>query len=100
MNKIENIMKQRRNMIVEEADVIGVLIILDDIKHKSEIHTQLKMEIGKCRCDSSDAWFIECEMANDQWRKFIEVLNDFDYELVLSSYEYYYIREKVERKEK
>lgn len=100
MNKFEKIIKKKHHLIVEESDVIGVLTILDDIKQNSEFHNNLKLEIGKCGCDMIDLWYIECEFAIDQWRKFIEILNDFDYELVLGANEYYYVKEKAERKEK
>ena len=94
MKKFESIMKKRRHLIVDESDVIGVLTILDDIKHNSDLNNNLKMEIGKCGCDCIDSWFIEFEATTDQWRKFIDTLNDYDYELVLGANEYYYVKEK------
>ena len=99
MKKLENVICKNHRRIVEEADVIGVLTIIDDIKQKSDFHNGLKMEIGRCgTCEREygDYWFVECRFTNDQWRKFIKALNDYDYSLVLSTYEYYYVKEKVE----
>ena len=96
MNKLKGIMQKRRHLFVKEADVIGVLIILDDIKQNNVFHKGLKMEIGKCGGEGNDTWLIECVFTNKLWRKFIEALNDYDYNLVLSPYEYYYVKEKVE----
>lgn len=99
MKKLDNVIWKNHRLIVEEQDVIGVLTIIDDIRQRSNCHINLKMEIGKCgTCGSEkgDYWFVECRFTNDQWRKFIKALNDYDYSLVLSTYEYYYVKEKVE----
>lgn len=96
MEKFKGIMQKRRHLFVTEIDMLGVLLVLDSIKQESIFHQGLKMEIGKCGDIESDTWLIECKLTNEQWREFIKELNSYDYDLVLTQCEFYYVKERKE----
>lgn len=96
-NLFENIVQKGRHVIVKEKNVMTVLKVLTDIKQKSKFHTGMSMEIGNCKwTDDPDAWFMQFTSTTGQWRKFITVLKEQGYTLVLDDNDRYYVKKGAE----
>ena len=96
-NLFENIVQKRRYLIVDEANVMTVLKVLDDIKHVSKFYYAKVMEIGNCHwANDPEAWFIHFEATSGQWRKMIAVLKEQGYTLILDHREEFHVKKGAE----
>lgn len=93
--------KKRHYLIVEEADVMTVLKVLDEIKRNSSIFSvYMDMEIGSCDWeDEPSKWFVHFDATTKQWRKMLENLEQKGYRVILKWNDDNYL-EKIESKTK
>lgn len=93
--------KKRHFLIVEEADVMTLLKVLDEIKRGSSLFTvYMDMEIGNCGwAEEPTKWFVHFDVTNKQWRKVIENLETQNYQIVLKWDDNNYLEKKESKTE-
>ena len=92
---LENFDQKRRNLILDESDVMTVLKVLSEITQESRFHILMNMEIGNCGwADEPKAWFIHYNATTKQWKSAIEKLGHMNYQIVLKHDERFHLIKK------
>lgn len=94
-NMAGNFIQKRRYLVADEADVMSVVKVIDEIKRNSRIHHMMNMEIGNCSwADEPTAWFIHFDATDKQWRKLMNMVHDLGYQIVLREDDRLYLEKR------
>lgn len=74
----DNLIVIRRQLIVNEDDIMGLLRIFDRVNHRFRNDVLMDMEIGRCGwADDPNKWYIHFGTSNRKWRSIImEIKNN------------------------
>lgn len=100
-NVFGSFIQKRRYLVTEEANVMDIVKVIDQIKRTSKIHTMMNMELGNCDWkDEPDMWFIHFDVTDRQWRKAMGMTDELGYQIVLRNDDKLYLTKKLEAKDR
>lgn len=76
MFKVFNVVKKRREVILEKKDLLTLLTILDDVQQETRRGViMMDMEIGKCDVGNDSEWFVMFNISDKHWSSVIDKLD-------------------------
>lgn len=97
INLIEEFVKVRRHIILDERDVMTMLRVLDDLSIEPKHIIRMNMEIGNCGWENRPkCWYIFFDLSDKYWKTLISILKKLDYGLVLDEDANLYLAKRVE----
>lgn len=95
LNVMGSIIQKRRYLVADEANVMDVVKVIDEIKRSSKIHKEMNMELGNCEwADEPTAWFINFDVTDTQWKKALNMVHNLGYQIVLRDGDRLYLDRK------
>ncbi len=100
-NVIGSLIQKRRYLVADEANVMDIVKVIDEIKRTSRIHNTMNMELGNCEWkDEPTAWFIHFDATDRQWRRVMNMTDGLGYQIILRHDDRLYLTKKLEAKDR